>query len=238
MATELLTYNPVTLLVNITDTQIQIPQIQLTLLDIILVSSSFSLILTSYWIGEVILSSNTKFMKLKFYRKRYVIKNFIKAIYLYLLTIYSVIYIKDLVLHDIWDNNAIKLMGLMYCLPDLISLYRVPKMQMATIHHHRTTTILALLNLFNDYSKDTYWRGMIIYGYLSMITGIVNFYLGYRVIFSDNHVQLKKNIAKTAFIVYVSSLLLNWSYQLYIISKWITIIPLFGLYEDFFIISR
>jgi len=211
--------------------------IQLTHLNIISIVSSFSLIIMCYWFMELLLSSNKKFMDLTFDRKRYVIKNFIKAVYLYALTVYSAIYIKNMILYDIWDNNAIKLMGLMYCLPDFISLFRVPNMHSATVQHHMTTTTLALLNLFNDYSKDTHWRGMIIYGYLSMLTGIVNFYLGYRLIYAEDKLDLKKKLAKSAFVVYVASLLLNWSYQIYIVSKWVTVFPLFGLYAYLILIA-
>ena len=94
--------------------------VHLTQLDLLLIASSFGLIFMCYWFVEIILSSSKKFSDLPFDRKRYVIKNLIKAVYLYMLTLCSVIFIKNMLLYDIWDNNTIKVMGMMYCLPDLL----------------------------------------------------------------------------------------------------------------------
>jgi hypothetical protein len=195
------------------------------------------MILICYWFLELFLAQNKKFSELPFDRKRYVIKNLIKAVYLYLLTIFASISLKNMLLYDVWNNNQIKLLGLMYCLPDFISLFRVPNMAKATIQHHVTTTLLATLNLFNDYSVDTHWRGMIIYAYLSMLTGIVNFYLGYRLIHQDNNLDLKTRLAKASFVIYSISLILNWTYQIYIISRWLLVFPLIGLYAYMLLIA-
>lgn len=214
-----------------------LPAVDLTRIDLVLVASVFTAICVCYRVVEMLLSSNEKFCVLTFPRKRYVIKNVIKAIYLYILTIFNIMCIKNMLLNDIWDNNTIKLMGLMYCLPDFISLFRVPNMHRATIQHHMTTTTLATLNLFIDYSKDNHWRGMIIYAYLSMLTGIVNFYLAFRLIYKNDQICFKKNLAKTSFVVYLVSLILNWSYQIYVISRWVMIFPLLGLYAYIFLIA-
>ena len=210
---------------------------ELTQLDLLLVLSTFGIIFICYWFVEMFLSSNKKFSELPFDRKRYVIKNLIKAVYLYLLTVFASISVKNMLLHDIWNNNQIKLLGLMYCLPDFISLFRVPNMAKATVQHHITTTLLATLNLFNDYSQDTHWRGMIIYAYLSMLTGIVNFYLGYRLIHQDNKLDFKTRLAKASFVIYAISLILNWTYQIYIISRWLLVFPLLGLYAYMLLIA-
>ena len=212
-------------------------QTEITRLDLAIVASTFTLIYGCYWAIEMLLSSNKRFVKLPFDRKRYVIKNIIKCIYLYILTMFNIFCIKNILIYDIWDNNTIKLMGLMYCLPDFISLFRVPNMHRATIQHHMTTTILATLNLFIDYSQNSHWRGMIIYAYLSMLTGIVNFYLAFRLIHKDDQIDIKKRLAKTSFVIYLASLILNWSYQLYIVSQWVMVFPLIGLYAYMFLIA-
>jgi hypothetical protein len=210
---------------------------ELSQLDLLLVLSTFGIIFICYWFVEMFLSSNKKFAELPFDRKRYVIKNLIKAVYLYLLTVFASISVKNMLLYDIWNNNQIKVLGLMYCLPDFISLFRVPNMAKATVQHHVTTTLLATLNLFNDYSQDTHWRGMIIYAYLSMLTGIVNFYLGYRLIHQENNLDFKTRLAKASFVIYAISLILNWTYQVYIISRWLTVFPLIGLYAYILLIG-
>ena len=123
-----------------------------------------------------------KYPTLPFHRKRYIVKNILKSFYLLFLTVYSTYFLLNAFVYNVWDNYMIHQLGLMYMLPDLISLFRVPKLHLTTIQHHITVNILAVLNLFCDYSEDNYWRGLVVYSYMSMITFIVNFYLGYRLL--------------------------------------------------------
>ncbi len=135
-----------------------------------------------------------------------------------------------------WGSYYMHNLGSMYMLPDLISLIRVPNLSPTTLKHHYSVVILTALNWFVDYSKDTYWRGMVIYAYLSMCTGIVNFYLGYQKLIPKNR-EKQKTVAKIALYNYAVCLLVNWSYQLYIISKWIfSSFPLWGLYINMIMI--
>ena len=167
--------------------------------------------------------------KLPFHRKRYIIKNVLKSIYLGLLTPYASWAIIGFIVTGDWSNYFIHNLGYMYMVPDLISLFRVPNLHRATVQHHVTVVILTTLNLFCDYSTDTYWRGMAIYAYMSILTGIVNFYLGFRLLTRDR--TLKRTVAQFAFVNYLISIIINWSYQLYTICKWVfTVYPLWGMY--------
>ena len=78
------------------------------------------------------------YQKLEFHRKRYVIKNVLKSVYLALLTVYSSYYMYNMFVLDIWCNSSIYQLGLMYMIPDLVSLMRVPKLPRSTIQHHVT----------------------------------------------------------------------------------------------------
>ena len=61
------------------------------------------------------------------------------------------------------------------------------------------------------------------------MTGIVNFYLGYRLL--NENSQMKSNIAFIALLNYGTCIVINWAYQIYIIGKYIfSDFPLFGLY--------
>lgn len=184
-----------------------------------------------YYIFDWLFNSNysNTYSSLNFDRKRYVIKNILKAVYLGILSVYSSYAVLTFLFTNVWSNYIIHNLGFMYMLPDLISLFRVPGMHRTTIQHHVTVVILTTLNMFCDYSADTYWRGMVIYAYMSILTGIVNFYLGYRLLTTDK--TLLQNIARGAFINYLISIIINWSYQLYIVGKWaFTDFPLWGMY--------
>ena len=98
--------------------------------------------------------------------------------FLSIISIWITLVIKDIVIHDIANNYAIHTLGVLYCLPDLIGLIKVPKLHKSTIFHHVTVCILSVINSLNDYEAvDTIWLGMVIYAYLSTLTGIVNYYL-------------------------------------------------------------
>lgn len=191
----------------------------------------FAVLNVTYYLFDWFFSSEyTKtYSVLPFDRKRYIIKNILKSIYLGVLTFWSSYCIFSFLVTDVWSNYTIHNLGYMYMLPDLISLFRVPNLHRETVQHHVTVVILTTLNLFCDYSKDTYWRGMVIYAYMSILTGIVNFYLGYRLLTQNK--QLKRNIAMVAFVNYLISIIINWTYQIYIVWKWMfTVFPLWGMY--------
>jgi hypothetical protein len=190
----------------------------------------FVLINIGYYILDWYLAANFKLYEwYTFARKRYIIKNILKSIYLSLGSVYTSWIIFNFVYTGIWTNYQIHNLGLFYMLPDLISLFRVPNLHRNTIQHHVSVVILVTLNLFCDYSKESHWRGMVIYAYMSMLTGIVNFYLGYRLLSKNDKVKLL--IAKIAFWNYLGSILINWLYQVYVVVNWIFFdFPLWGLY--------
>lgn len=177
----------------------------------------------SYQISDVILRMYwDKYSQLEFHRKRYVVKNFVKGIYLSILTIFGSVVIRDAMFYGKWYNNAIKTLGVLYCLPDLIGLIKVPKLHKSTIFHHVTVCILSTINMFNDYeSQDSIWKGMVIYAYISCLTGIVNHYLAYRLICDDENKDRRYFLALGAYNIYATSLLVNWLYQLYTVMRWV-----------------
>jgi hypothetical protein len=204
-----------------------------TSLDInfFIVFSIFVLINIGYHIFDWYLQSHYTgvYGDLPFHRKRYIIKNILKAYYLGITSVYLSIMVGTFVWTGVWSTYQIHNLGLIYMMPDLVSLVRVPKLDINTVQHHLSVTVLACLNLFCDYSIDTYWRGMVIYGYMSALTGIVNFYLGYRLLTHD--LVKKRKIAYIAYITYLVSIIINWSYQSFVICTWLfTSFPLWGLY--------
>lgn len=194
-------------------------------MNIFLIFISLISVYCSYYIGDVLLQYYYKrYNSLEYHRQRYVVKNFVKGIYLSVFTIYASTIIKWGMWNGVWYNNAIHTLGILYCLPDLMGLLKVPKLHRNTVFHHVTVCILSTINTFNDYeNQDTLWRGMIIYAYISSLTGIVNHYLAYRLVCGeDNSSTYKKYmLAVGAYNIYASSLVINWVYQAYIIIRWV-----------------
>jgi hypothetical protein len=166
----------------------------------------------------------TKYDALPLFRQKYIVKNFIKGIYLTFVAAFATRCVTDLVFFNIADNYAIHTTGLLYCLPDVIGLIRVPKLHRSTQFHHITVTILSLINLFTNYDYDSVWKGMVIYAYLSTLTGIVNHYLAYRLVYDDANDKTRIQLAAVSLYVYCGSLALNWTYQIFIVSRWTTIV--------------
>ena len=122
--------------------------------------SLFMLINLGYYLFDWYFTQNVgkSYTVLAFHRKRYVIKNILKSVYLLVLSMYTSVLLATFIINDDWSNYHLHTMGYMYMLPDLIALFRVPKLASATVQHHVTVVILTTLNLFCDYSDDTYWR--------------------------------------------------------------------------------
>lgn len=193
---------------------------QLLLIGISLLSVYFS-----YYLGDILLQYYyVPYKRLQYHRQKYVVKNFIKGIYLSFFTLFATVIIKDALWHGIWYNNAVHTLGILYCLPDLMGLLRVPKLHRNTIFHHVTVCILSTINTFNDYeNQDTIWKGVVIYAYVSSLTGIVNHYLAYRLV-CDNTKEYRNRkylLALCAYNIYALSLAINWTYQIYTIVRWV-----------------
>lgn len=207
-----------------------------TNLNLSILFGTFIMVNLGYYVLDWYFMASQRFKtlygKLEYHRKRYVIKNILKACYLCVLSLYTTYYMVQAFMYNAWINEQLHLLGLLYAMPDLISLFRVPGLSRNTIQHHITVVVLGVLNLAIDYTNDTYWRGIIIYAYLSMLTFMVNFYLGYRLI--DDNKSRVLSVIRVAFWNYLISITLNWSYQLFIIGKWL---PgnwwLYGLYVNF-----
>ena len=189
-------------------------------LDVLVIFFAFICIEVSYVVLHLILCSvSPKYKQSE--KKMYILKNLIKGVYLGIVDAF--------LFHDFvsgfwyfeWNNEVMHTFGILYALPDLISLAQVSGMHFSTIFHHTIVGIFSMINTLNDYEKypDVMWHGMVFYAFMSMLTGIVNFYLAFRII--QNHPSIRKKLAQTAFGVYALSLCLNWSFQIYIIFRWI-----------------
>ena len=91
--------------------------------------------------------------------------------------------------YEKWDNHLIKILAIVYGLPDTISLLRIPNLPFSTQVHHSTVTVLWIANYFQNIEIFHYWRGIVIYALFSILCGSVNGYLGFRIIFPDTAIN-------------------------------------------------
>lgn len=194
--------------------------------DFVLIALWAALVITGYhsldYLFPLILE---RFRVLKPGRRRYVIKNVLKSALLFALSIACTPTIYRLFYHSHSDNEFIHTIGVLYAIPDVYALWWVRGMlYQSTVFHHISVALLATLGLFLDHSIDTHWIAMLVYAYLSMWTGVVNFYLGVRFLLKRDDPRedwARRNLASFALWVYVSCCAANWLYQLHTVMKWL-----------------
>ena len=126
-------------------------------------------------------------------RQNYIIKNLMKAMALYFISILSIPVIPAFIFNYKKLNIIIQLTGVFYAANDFVGLLKVKKLSLATKIHHIVSTILGLTVSIIDFFESTTARLLIIYTLSSCYTYKVNYYLGYRFI---NEKENLKNIKK------------------------------------------
>ena len=188
-----------------------------------------------------------KFEKYKLIKPKhkqiYFNSNIIKGSILGSLTIYVFYIYFNYIFYNVWKINDIRYLGSIYASIDLVSIFKVNKMQINTIIHHVIVQILYFISLFvYQFNVNTLSRGIIFYAFFSTFSFIVNIYLALRLIISDKY---KIKLAFISSCVYKICCFLNWIYQIYfiyiinsfIITKLIYISILCGIiYDDIILI--
>lgn len=141
------------------------------------------------------------------YKRKYIIKNIWKSFILLIILIGSTIQFLDGFINNVWSNLSFKTWGTIYVALDLSGLIYVKGLPIATVIHHIVVNILGVVNAQTDYNLPGYYRSIIIYTYFSIIPFLVNFYLGYR--YLDTNEYRKKKLAYYAYRLYQVSLFLN-----------------------------
>ena len=146
--------------------------------------------------------------------ERYTISNLVKSIVL-LLYVPSVTYLCYLILNNRWDNQYIVNMGILYSLPDIVSLFMVNKMSLSTFIHHSVVFIISILCIYIDFTENTIMRVPVIYGLFSTYSYLVNAVLTTRYIKIDDNYRYI--LIFTSLYTYLFCCFLNWSSSIYMI---------------------
>ena len=138
--------------------------------------------------------NNSETITLSPYKRKYIIKNIWKSFILLIILIGASIQFLDGFINNVWSNLSFKTWGTVYVALDLSGLIYVKGLPIATVIHHVVVNILGFVNAQTDYNLPGYYRSILIYTYFSIIPFLVNFYLGYR--YLDTNEYRKKKIAK------------------------------------------
>ena len=69
--------------------------------------------------------------------------------------------------NDEWRTTSIRNLGVLYAIPDTVSLLLVERMALTTRIHHLCVIVFMVINLFNDYSERNVWRALVVYAVFS-----------------------------------------------------------------------
>lgn len=152
-------------------------------------------------------TKNCDDMILSSYKRKYIIKNIWKSFILLIILIGASIQFIDGFINNVWSNLSFKTWGTVYVALDLSGLIYVRGLPLPTVIHHLVVNILGIVNAQTDYNLPGYYRSILIYTYFSIVPFLVNFYLGYRYI--DTNEYRKKKLALYAYRIYQVSLILN-----------------------------
>ena len=151
--------------------------------DYLIIAKHCFYIGVGYPILYFILLFNDKFIQQKYENRMYIVKNFLKSLILFYISVnlsYDLLnnYLEG---NYILDNRLIKSYGSLYVSNDIVALLVVGKLPFTTKIHHSITTML-LLYFFsldiNDY--DNIGILILIYSLFSAYAFLVNFYLAAR----------------------------------------------------------
>lgn len=161
-------------------------------------------------------------------KKFYVLGNLIKAA---VLLAYSPLAAKTLWLalgHGEWSTPRIRNLGVLYAIPDAVSMLLVQRMAMSTKIHHLCVVVFAIVNLYVSYEEETVGRALVVYAVFSTFAYLVNLLLASR--FLPVKPKLSLVMSVLALITYAGCLAINWTWQVTFLWRLGRERPTLGLY--------
>uniref|UniRef100_A0A6C0J0F3 TLC domain-containing protein n=1 Tax=viral metagenome TaxID=1070528 RepID=A0A6C0J0F3_9ZZZZ len=147
------------------------------------------------------------------HKQIYFISNIIKGSILGLFSPIALRILYSFIFKDIWEVELIKFFANIYVSLDLVSMFKVEKMQINTTIHHIMVQVLYLFSLIVcDFGEKTIAKPIVIYAIFSTFSFVVNLYLSLRLTLKEKYL---KKIATIASILYQICCLFNWLYQGY-----------------------
>ena len=173
----------------------------------------FYVVFASYFVYDFFLKKYCSAYKLlNSDQQMYTVSNILKATQLFMISPFTIDILYQTMYLDKWNNNYIKNVGILYSIPDGVSLFMVNKMDITTKIHHSIVCIFNIISIYNNYEDDNIVRCMIIYACFSCFAYIVNLLLGVRHI--NNNKRITSIMSKYAFYIYFLCCIINWAWHI------------------------
>lgn len=153
-------------------------------------------------------------------KKFYVLSNLIKSAVLLAYTPSCIYTLHRAMALDDWSSPRIRAMGVLYAIPDAVSMLLVSRMAWSTRVHHLCVIIFMLVNLFVTYEDETIGRALVVYAVFSTFAYLVNLLLASR--FLPVSPKLSLTLSALALVIYAGCLGLNWAWQIRYLHKLLT----------------
>lgn len=178
----------------------------------IIYSTGFCILYITYFIVDNMLKkTNNKYRNLDKNKQFYIVSNILKSLLLGTITPFAAMVLYQTMCLDHWNNNLIKNIGIIYAIPDGVSLTLVRKMDMTTKIHHTIVCIFNIISINNNYEEDNIVRCMVIYACFSCFAFIVNLLLGVRFLHDSKRIGII--MAKASLYIYMTCCLINWAWH-------------------------
>ena len=169
-------------------------------------------VFSSYFVADYFLArQSTSYARIPDDKKFYVLSNLIKSAVLTAYTPQAAYLLYQSIALDEWSTPRIRSLGVLYAIPDFVSLFLVQRMALTTKAHHVCVVIFMVINLYNDYAHENVCRALVVYAVFSTFAYLVNLLLASR--FLPVKPRMSLAMSAVALVVYTSCLAINWMWQ-------------------------
>ena len=169
-------------------------------------------VFSSYFVADYFLArQSTSYARIPDDKKFYVLSNLIKSAVLTAYTPQAAYLLYQAIHLDEWSTPRIRSLGVLYAIPDFVSLFLVQRMALTTKAHHVCVVIFMVINLYNDYAHENVCRALVVYAVFSTFAYLVNLLLASR--FLPVKPRMSLAMSAVALVVYTACLAINWMWQ-------------------------
>ena len=170
------------------------------------------IVFSSYFVADHYMAlASTSYAKIEEGKKFYVLSNLIKSAVLLAYTPSAAATLYKACVNDDWSTPRIRALGVLYAIPDAVSMLLVRRMATSTKVHHLCVVFFMCINLVVTYEQKTVGRALVVYGVFSTFAYLVNLLLASRFLPVSPASSLV--LSCLAFGIYPASLAINWTWQ-------------------------
>jgi len=171
------------------------------------------IVFSSYFVANYYMAKkSTSYGKIPEDKKFYVLSNLIKSAVLLAYTPTAAVTLYNACVLDQWSTPRIRTLGVLYAIPDAVSMLLVTRMATSTKVHHICVVIFMVVNLYVSYEQETIGRALVVYAIFSTFAYLVNLLLASR--FLPISPGFSLSLSALALAIYTACLALNWTWQL------------------------